>query len=205
MSLIASSEGGTREPIAAGMYQAVCYSIYDLGHQFSELYGKSSHKAVIIWEIPEERIEVEKDGVKKDLPKVISKQYTVSLHEKANLRKDLESWRGRVFTEQELAAFDIHKLVKVNCMLQIIHKSKDGKTYANIAAIVPLMKGMKSLEPENPAVVYSISDGQPPEGTPKWVVDTIKQSDEWKASVSSQIQEDGREYGDHVDDSQVPF
>src|SRR3990167_3685661 len=35
----------------------------------------------------------------------ISKFYTLSLSEKANLRKDLEGWRGKSFTESELEGF----------------------------------------------------------------------------------------------------
>uniref|UniRef100_A0A6M3LET5 Uncharacterized protein n=1 Tax=viral metagenome TaxID=1070528 RepID=A0A6M3LET5_9ZZZZ len=200
--LMASSEGSTREPIPAGMHHAICYSVYDLGHQYSEQFDKSSHKCVIIWELPDERIQIEKDGETKDLPKITSKQYTLSLHEKANLRKDLESWRGKVFTEAELAGFDIHNLIGINCMLQIIHKQRDGKTYANISAIVPLMKGMAKKAPENPTVVYALSDGEPPETTPKWIVETIRQSDEWKATVSRQESEEPPPY---IPDDDVPF
>jgi hypothetical protein len=178
---LTASEGGTKyEVIPAGVYQAVCYAIYDLGSQYSQQFEKSSHKCLIAWEIPTERIEVVKDGKTLSMPRVTSAQFTVSLSEKANLRKCLESWRGKVFTPSELEGFDISKLIKVNCMLQIIHRSKDGKTYANVQTVLPLYKGLQNLSPENPTVIYKLEDGEPPEGTPKWIVDIIHNSSEWK-------------------------
>lgn len=178
MALIAK-EGQSFDPVPAGVYQGVCYAIYDIGHQYSEKFAKSSHQCIIIWEIPSERIEIDKDGEKVSLPRVISKKYTLSLGDRANLRKDLESWRGRTFTPDELKGFDLHKLVGVNCMIQVIHKTSDGKTYANISAILPLYKGMAKLEPENPTVVFALG-GEIPFGTPKWILGQIHNSQEWK-------------------------
>jgi hypothetical protein len=78
-------------------------------------------------------------------------------------------------------------------MIQVIHTTKDGKTYANVSAVLPLYKGMDKLVPENPTVVYSIEDGEPPEGTPKWIVDKIHESAEWKASAPTMEDEPGEE------------
>jgi len=76
-------------------------------------------------------------------------QYTVSLHEKARLRKDLETWRGRKFTKDELDQFDLEKLLGANCQLQIVHQvADDGRTFGNVQAIVPLGKGMQPLRVE---------------------------------------------------------
>ncbi len=200
--LIAKEGGQGFDPIPEGVYQGVCYSVFGVGSQYSEKFDKSSNKALIIWEIPEQRIDIEKDGKMQNLPRVISKQYTLTLGEKANLRKDLESWRGKAFTAEELEGFDLHKLIGANCMIQIIHKSKDNKTYANISAILPLYKGLKKFEPENPTVVYSLEDGEPPETTPKWIVELIHNSEEWVAAHSG-TQADTSCPAD--DDSQVPF
>jgi hypothetical protein len=205
MSLTAS-EGGTKFPVMdAGVYQAVCYAIYDLGHQYSPQFEKSSHKALIVWEIPSERIDITKDGVAMNLPRVASMQFTMSLNDKANLKKFLESWRGRAFTPEELVGFDISKLVGANCMLQIIHRSKDGKTYANVSAVLPLYKGMKKLEAENPIVVYKLEDGEPPEGTPKWIVDVIHNSSEWKEQHGQEEQTPVSEELEGERFSDVPF
>jgi hypothetical protein len=186
MGLMASDRGGKGfDPVAEGVHNAVCYSVVDLGHHLDEKFGKRNHNVLITWEITGERIEIEKDGVKLNLPRAISKKYTLSLNEKANLRKDLQTWRGRGFTEQELQGFDIKNLVGKSCMIQVIHNKSGDKTYANIAAIMPLMKGVAPLTPENPLVFYSMQDhrDQIPEKVPEWVRDIIKTSDEWQNFV----------------------
>jgi len=182
MGLIATEGGGSNfEPVSEGLHQAVCYSVYDLGTHYNEKFSKSSHQILIMWELPGERIDIEKNGEKLNLPRAISKKYTLSLGEKANLRKDLQTWRGRAFSAVELKGFDLHKLLGVGCQIQIIHNKKDDKTYANITAIMPMPKGSQPLKAENPLRFYSISDhGQNiPEGTPEWVTEIIKDSDEW--------------------------
>jgi hypothetical protein len=108
-----------------------------------------------------------------NLPHVVSKKYTMSLNEKANLRKDLQSWRGRTFAPEELEGFDITKLMGANCMIQIIHTHADNKIYANVASITPLYKGISRVEPENPTVIFQIGDEIPKE-TPKWIVELIE-------------------------------
>jgi hypothetical protein len=184
--MVSESSGATFEPLSQGVHNAVCFAMYDLGTQHTEYKGeqKLAHQVLIMWEIPAERIEIEKNGQKVDMPRAISKKYTMSLGEKANLRRDLQGWRGRQFTPEELATFDITTIIGLPCMIQVLHKisKKTGKPYANIAAIMPLMKGAPSIKAENPLRFYSISDhkDQIPEGTPKWIAETIKESDEWK-------------------------
>src|SRR5688572_23018431 len=75
-------------------------------------------------------------------PFLVRRRYTCSLHEKAALRGDLESWRGRAFTDQELQAFDLESLLGVNCLLNILHECRNGSTYANVSSIMRLPKGM---------------------------------------------------------------
>lgn len=185
MSLTAKQpEGSNIEPIETGNFQAVCYSVIELGTQRSELFDNEARKVAITWEIPSLRIEIEKV----DLPRAITKTYTISLHEKANLYKDLVSWRGKVFTQEELEGFDLTKIVMANCLLQIIHNKKGDKTYANVAAVTKLVKGMKLIEPENPTITYDMTrDGyEVPEGIPEWIGDIIKKSVEWQAVHKAQ-------------------
>lgn len=205
-SLIAKEGGEAIEPVDAGVHQAICYAIYDLGTQYSPVYDKSSRKCVIIWELPDRRIEIVKDGQTLNLPRAISKQYTLSLGEKANLRKDLETWRGRAFTQEELSGFDISKLVGLNCMLQVLHKVNGDKTYANISAILPLYKGINKLAAENPLIVYTLDQGAPPETTPKWIAKIISESAEMKATEGIVPPEQFPDsLANNPDDSEVPF
>lgn len=207
MGLIAKSSGGNFDPLPEAVYNAVCFWIIDLGHHLDEKFGKRPHSVLIGWETPAERIIVERNGEKVELPRMISKKYNLSLNEKANLRKDLQTWRGRVFTEQELEGFDIKNVLGKSCMIQVIHNKSGEKIYANIAAIMPLMKGVAPLTPENPPVFYSIADHQDqiPAGVPDWVRDTIKTSDEWQAFTP--VEESYHPVGDDGpgNDDDVPF
>jgi hypothetical protein len=196
MSLIACEKSGTHiEPIEPGVYVGICYGVIDLGTHENQVYNKESRKVLIQWEIPECRGTFETDGEEKDLPRVISKRYTLSLSEKANLRKDLESWRGRKFTAEELKGFDLKNVLGTPCQLQIVHETgKDGaRTYANIAAIMALPKGTKPPQKtENPEVFFSLDEaGDRPSlpDVPEWIQKIIQESNEWRERVTGESPE----------------
>ena len=74
----------------------------------------------------------------------VARVYTLSLHERAALRKDLESWRGRKFTEMELDGFDLEKLLGVNAQVAVTHDlGDDGTIYANVSTVVPPREGRR--------------------------------------------------------------
>jgi hypothetical protein len=80
----------------------------------------------------------------------VMKRYTLSLHNKATLCKDLSTWRGRKFTLEEKLGFDLELLIGRNCQLQIAHNIKDdGRTYANVQTIVPASKDAPLLAVED--------------------------------------------------------
>lgn len=143
--------GGDFKPVEAGTHMAVCTQIVDIGLQKgSEQFPKPQHKVVLRFEIPSERIEF--DG--KDAPAVISKSFTASMNEKATLRKYLESWRGKTFTDAEAEQFDVSKLLGVTVMLSVVHKESGGKLRANIAALSAPPKGMPPVKPEGDVFIY---------------------------------------------------
>ena len=178
--LAAEGESKPKQQAPAGSHVARCISVIDLGTQDTP-FGES-HKVRITWELPEEKaVFKEENG---EQPFVLSKDYTLSLYEKANLRHDLESWRGRAFTEQELRGFDISKLIGAPCLLSVIHKTSDkGKTFANISSVSALPKGMSCPPMINPAVEYAITDGRSEvyESFPEWLQKKIAGSREWGA------------------------
>ncbi len=126
----------------AGVHGAVCVDEVDMGllpNRFDPESGPVQ-TVRIFWQIDE----VMTDG----RPYLIKKDYRASLHEKAGLRKDLEAWRGRPFTFDELAGFDLEAVVGAPCMINIVKKlSRKGKEFSNIASITPLPKGMNRIEP----------------------------------------------------------
>lgn len=127
-------------PPPEGLQQAVACDIVDLGlkpNKFNE--GKLQHKVRIVFQS-------ENLHPTKNTPLIASQTYTLSLHEKSKLRKDLEAWKGRKLTERERKGFELEDLIGENCQLQIVHNSgTDGETYGNINAIVPLGRGMAKL------------------------------------------------------------
>ena len=189
MSIIVKeqSQRPKQPPIPAGMHVATCYYVVDVGtHHFTyKGEAKSNRKVYLGFEVHGERIEIEIDGVKKDLPRAISQDYTISLDKKSNLRKVLDSWRGKPFTKEELDGFDLQNILGKPCMLNLAH-SACGQ-YANIIGVVPMMKGMTTPAPENPQLLVSVGDlkeGVPPEwpeNMPKWLIEKVQESDEYKA------------------------
>lgn len=99
---------------------------------------KKQHKIRVVWQIAEQNPRTKK-------PFEVSKRYTLSLHEKAGLRKDLEAWRGRAFTEEELQGWDVEQILSVPCLLSILQTPKpNGEIWANINSIMRLPKGMEA-------------------------------------------------------------
>jgi hypothetical protein len=192
MGLMAKESGsGDFTPIPEGMHAAICYGVYDLGTHFSDKYGKSARKVLIVWEFPKVRIDVEVEGEIKNLPRSISKQYTLSLNEKAVLRKDLESWRSKRFTKEELKGFDLARLLGVPCQLQILHNEKEGKTYSNIQTIVPMPPTVPPMVPETTLRLFTFDEStEIPEATPEWVQNILKESEEypsWRQKHAAQL------------------
>lgn len=140
MAIIAKAgDGGNFQPAPAGVHQAVCVDVVDLGILEVTYKGetKKQHKVNVAWQISEDR----EDGK----PFLVFKRYTLSLHEKAGLRKDLEAWRGRKFTRDEEMGFDVESIIGANCLLNVTHNNVNDKTYANVASIMPLHKNMPTM------------------------------------------------------------
>lgn len=166
-----ASGGANFEPLAQGVYGAVCHMIVDLGIQapYNPAY-KPAHKILLGFQIPSERRD---DGD----PQVLTMIQTASLNKKANLRKIIENWFGKSFPSDEAAEdFEVRNLLGKGCFLNVTHTDKGEKVYANIASIVPLPKGVEKPELEGEPLYYSeFGDLSPQERSdaygklPEWV------------------------------------
>lgn len=210
MSLVAKAKSDNKEfklP-PAGTHVARCVQIVDLGHQKGEWQGKpkETHKVRLAWELP-----TEKDTFRPEVgpePFIIGKDFTVSLDEKANLRKSLEAWRGRPFTEAELGGFHIANLKGAPCLLNVQHVAKDGKTYANIASIMALPKGMPVPDQINKTLHFELEMGRNSDAfkaLPEWLQKKIGECVEW-AGAPAEVADDApvQHEDDEVADP-VPF
>ena len=153
-SIIAN--GGNDTPsyptVSVGVHKARCVRVIDLGTQQNDYQGQISWKrqVMLIWEVPSET-----DN--KGEPLTISKFYTLSLNEKANLANDLVSWRGRPFTETEKKGFDISKVVGKPCSINVI-LNQNGKP--KISTVMPIGKNDEIAQQFHPNMVFSITDFQ---------------------------------------------
>jgi len=177
-------KSGTQiELVPEDSYQAVCFAVYDLGTAHHDgMYPGERREVLLIFEIPEQRIEIERDGKKIEYARSVSKKYTFSMSEKANLRKDMETWRGKGFTELEAIDFEFKDLLGANAIIQIIHQSsKADRVYAKIASITKLLKGMEKKEPERQLSFFCFDDGMDklPEEMPQWIKNIIVLSNEY--------------------------
>lgn len=197
-------------PPPSGTHIAVCYRVIDLGTQKQDWKGETKfyRKVMLSWEIPGEKME---DG----RPFTISQRYTFSSSERARLRKDLESWRGRAFTEKDFGpgGFDIKNVLAVPCMLSIIHAEKEGKTYANISSVSALPKGVPAPTAVNDPIYFSLErerfDKSTLDGLSEGLQKTIKSSPEFadvirKDQPSNDYPADRFEDDNGFDDS-IPF
>ena len=191
--------------IEAGTYAAVCISIIDLGEHYNQNFDNTSRKILFQWEIPDEQIEI--DGEMK--PRVISETYTASLGDKANLRKTLESWRGRQFTAEELACFDLENVLGAPCMLNIIHKKNpnNGTVYGNISTITRLPKMLADkVASVTERIIFSLNDDNAlgkMETFPEWIQKRIKESITYKEMVEKS-ETDLSNYSD-INSDDIPF
>jgi len=141
MAIIAKAPEKNYTPAPEGLHHAVCVDVIDLGLQATP-WGEK-YKIRIVWQI--EAVNDETDRRFE-----VRKQYTLSLHDKATLSKDLESWRGRKFTDDERRGFDVEKLVGANCQLQVVHDiGGDSTIWANVQTVVPAPKGVPKLAADN--------------------------------------------------------
>ena len=141
MSIIAKRPESNYTPAPEGLHHAVAVDVIDLGVLQTNWGDK--HKVRLVWQIEEENAET---GRRFE----VRKQYNLSLHEKATLRKDLEAWRGRKFTDEELKGFDLEKLLGANAQVQVVQDiSEDGSIYANVQAVVPAPKNVAKLHPQD--------------------------------------------------------
>lgn len=151
-------EGGNFAPAPAGNHVAICYRLIDLGTQLFEWKGatRTQRKVLVSWELPNEIMTV---GDFAGQPFTIGRRYTWSMSEKANLRHDLESWRGRAFTDDDFIGpkrFNAKNILGKPCMLSIVHETRDGSMYANIKTVAAVPKGLAVPPAFNPPVYFSL-------------------------------------------------
>lgn len=171
----------------AGNRLAVCAAVIDLGtHEQGAFQGAPRppvRQLFIVWELPK----CLKAGTNRN--HLIAERYNLSFHEKASLRKMLESWRGQPYRDG--SDIDVSKVAGRPCFLNIAHDEKGDRVYPKIKAVAP-------LPDEVQAPALTVNGGAPlvwfigcdaPVPTDDWlpwcygqkVADMIQDSPEWQA------------------------
>ena len=139
-------------PVAPGTYSAICVGSIDMGEQLVKYKDKSnySNQVAFIFELVGEYIEV--DG--KQEPRTLSRKFTFSKSEKSGLRKFVESWQGKKFSNEEFGEFDTNDMVGKEAMIGVV--LNDTGEYANIDTIMGLPKGMSAGKPQSELIRFDI-------------------------------------------------
>ena len=167
MPTIATKPESTFTPVPEGTHVARVYKFMNLGQRLQEYQGvQKDYPDTLInisFELP---LELNKftvkneDGTEEEIEKpfAISREFTLSMGAKSNLRPIVEGIIGTSLSDEEAYAFDLETLVGKTCQLTVVHKpSADGtKTYSNITSTAPLMKGIEVPEPFNDAVIQDV-------------------------------------------------
>lgn len=180
MMIASDNQGSSIPKLEGGVYTAVSSAIVDLGLQKSEKFQKVQRKFMMIWTVLGEFVEVNDEK----LPRQLSKEYSFSLNEKSTLRKDLQAWRGKAFTDEELKGFNILNVLNVPCQLQILLEEKNGKQYNNIASIMALPKGtnVENLDSTYHFDIENTESWANWNKIPEWIRERIKKAENYKST-----------------------
>lgn len=166
---IRSPGAGEFKRVPQGIHLAVCDMVVDCGIQPAGNL-RPRHQVYIRWEIPSQRIAwTDRSGAAREGPMSIGKLYTASLAEKAALRRDLENWRGRPFTREELRGFDLFRVLGTACQLLITHASQGEETYANVSGVMGFPRDAAKPQPERRLIKYSPREPDQFDELPQWL------------------------------------
>jgi len=218
MALIAKESGGGGgefTPVPQGMHLARCYRVIDLGTQESSYLGTIKHLPKVMLQF---EVHGEDDGgnpivTAKGEPMSISKNFTLSLAEMATLRKDLQTWRGREFTAEELRGFELKNVLGAWGMISVIKAmGNNGKEYTNIAAIMsvpPAIKKAGMPDGHNKLKMFSIDEPDMVlfDSFSNGLREKIQKSPEWQARGNSSASKPVKASAGGIDDldDDIPF
>lgn len=187
-----------KELVPKGSHVARLYSIIHIGKIEEEYMGESKmmDKVMLRFELPNE---IRTFGEKGELPMAISGEYTLSLGEKANLRKIVEGILGESLDETQ-AYYGVESLAGKTCLLNVVHKtSRKGNEYAQIASAMPLPKGMTAPNAINKNFIFDFEENFNQDELnlmPQFIQDKIKSSEQYKKRFNG-----GEEHSKAIDEA----
>lgn len=170
-----------------GIHPGVLVGLYDIGTHIDPQFGKEKRKYIFVFELPlADPVEI--DGQKN--PRTLSTTYNATMAPKGMLRPMIEGWRGKALTDEEANSYDITKVLGKPAQLNVVHDTRNGKTYANIKNVLPAPKGQALTASTTPVAwsVTSLDDaGQLAQSDiPEWIQKKAAESKEYKSLSSGQ-------------------
>lgn len=121
------------EQMSEGLHNVTITKVDDLGLQETQFGTKD--RARIVFQAADQ-----KDS-KTGEPINVMMTVTKSLHSKSALGKLLATLKVPVGAE-----FDLNDIVGIKCQVVVQHKESEGKNYANIATVLPVIKTQAPAE-----------------------------------------------------------
>ncbi len=125
-----------RQIPSEGSVQGVLAEIYHVG-EVDTPWGVKD-KVKFIFEITENR-----EGT--EIPLTVAQDFNNTWSKKSTLYGFVEKLLGRQLTIKESGEFDPEFLIGKNAFLTILHRESNGKVYANIKSVMPMIKGMPEI------------------------------------------------------------
>jgi len=195
-----------KEVLEEGNYPATLYKIVYMGVVEGEYKGEktSAYKVNLTWELPTEMKEwKEGEGEK---PVVVSKMYTLSMNNKANLRSIVEGMIGGM-TDAEAVDYDVDNLLGQTCLLNVSYGiSETGKEKQNVSTS-KLIKGMDKPKPFNKQVILSYQNWNEEEylALPQFMRDEMAKTLEYQTMKGIYQPTEPKGYDGAVDAKDLPF
>lgn len=187
MAIIAKKSSSDIQPLAAGVYTGRCIGVVDAGEQYSERYKNWTHKVILIFEISGEKVNV--DGEMK--PRWLSKDFSLSLSERAALYKMITTWFNREPNEHEMAdGFDLAILLNRPATLSVTVVEKNDARFNNITAILSVPASVNVPDAESEELYFDISEWDDAvfDKLPGWMKERIKRSAEYQKRLPQGVE-----------------
>ena len=163
-------------PVEPGVYMAVCIGFIDLGEQYSEKFKSYTNKGMYVWELPGETIEI--DGEQK--PRQLSKEFTISASNKSNLRKFIETWNSKSYSDEDFMEFDVFEQVGKPCQLNVV--LNETKEYSNVDNLMPIPRGFPAPTTDTKLIKWDMDawNDEVFAELPEWIQEKIKKSTQYQ-------------------------
>lgn len=174
-----------RELVPEGNHPARIYEIIEIGTVEGSWMGnpKMTHNVRVGFEFPTKKFIFNEE--KGPQPFVLSREMSLSMGEKANLRKIADAVEGKKLTDDEANAYDILTMIGKPLLVTVSHTepNETGVQYANATTFSAVIEGLTVAPQVNPSRVLTFDEWNEEtyQGLPQFLKDKIASTPEYKA------------------------